>query len=133
MPALHPTLPIRTTSANGRKWCITRRCLMSLAPRFGWRPALRTRYQSQIFALAHALNDEGASGRVVEPHGQDFLVFGRIVPALDRLLVGEFEDDDAFRLRSAFDQFGRAAPWHVPAAILRRVSVPLAISAARTG
>jgi hypothetical protein len=39
-----------------------------------------------------------------------YLVFGRIVPALDRLFVGEFEDGDPFRLRSAFDQFGRAAP-----------------------
>jgi hypothetical protein len=74
--------------------------------------------KGQIFALAHALDDEGASGRVVEPHGQDFLVSRRIVPALDRLLVGEFEDDDPFRLRSAFDQFGRAAPCQEAAAIL---------------
>jgi hypothetical protein len=72
----------------------------------------------QIFALAHALDDEGAAGRIVEPHGQDFLVFGRIVPALHRRSVGEFEDDDPFRLRSAFDQCGRAAAGQEAAAIL---------------
>jgi hypothetical protein len=69
--------------------------------------------------LVYALDDEGASGRVVEAHAQDFLVFRRIVPALHRRNVGEFEDDDAFGLRSAFDQFGRAAPCQVAAAILR--------------
>jgi hypothetical protein len=50
--------------------------------------------------------------------GKDFLVFRRIVPARDRRLVGEFEDDDPFRLRSAFYQFGRAAPCQEAAAIL---------------
>src|SRR5438105_10927974 len=40
---------------------ITRRCLMSRAPRFGWRLALRTGYQSQSFALAHTLDDEKAA------------------------------------------------------------------------
>ena len=82
--------------------------------------ALRTGYKApSLQRLAYALDDEGAAGRVVEPHGQDFLVFRRIVPALDRRGVGEFEDDDAFRLRSALDQFGRAAPGQVAAAILR--------------
>jgi hypothetical protein len=60
--------------------------------------------------LAYALDDEGASGRVVDPARQDLLVFGQTVPAFDRLFVGEFEDDDPFRLRFAFDQIGRAAP-----------------------
>jgi hypothetical protein len=68
--------------------------------------------------LAHALNDEGASGRVVEPAWQDLLVFRRVVPALERSFVGEFQDDDAFGLRLAFDQFGRAGPRQETAAIL---------------
>jgi hypothetical protein len=70
-------------------------------------------------ALTRAFHNEGAAGGVVEPHGEDFLVFGRIVPALYRRRVGEFEDDDPFRLRSAFDQFGRAAPCQIASAILR--------------
>ena len=49
--------------------------------------------------------------RVVEPARQDFLVFGRVVPALDRRFVGEVEDNNPFRLRSAFDQLGRAGMW----------------------
>ena len=60
--------------------------------------------------LADALDDEGACGRVVEPGGEDFLVFGGIVPPLDRSFVGEFKDDDAFGLRPALDQFGGSGP-----------------------
>jgi hypothetical protein len=74
---------------------------MSRVPRFGWRLVLRAGYHRSDFRLAHALDDEGAARQVVEPHGQDILVFRRIVPALNRRLVGEFEDDDAFGLRSA--------------------------------
>jgi hypothetical protein len=78
--------------------------------RSGLRQFLKTGRHVKLSPLAHALDDERAAGRVVESHGQDFLVFRRIVPALDRRDIGEFEDDDAFGLRSAFDQFGRAAP-----------------------
>src|SRR5215469_4767752 len=70
------------------------------------------------FFLTHALDDEGACGRVVEPGGQDFLVFGGMVPALERSSVGEFQDNDAFGLRPALDQFGRAGQNEVAAAIL---------------
>jgi hypothetical protein len=69
--------------------------------------------------LAHALDDEGAAGRIVEAHRQYLLVLRRIVPALHRCGVGEFEDDHPFRLRSALDQFGSAAAGPVAAAILR--------------
>src|SRR5689334_17712170 len=66
----------------------------------------RTGAPSLMAWLACALDDEGAGGRVIETAGQDFLVFGGIVPAPERRLVGEFDDDDAFGLRPAFDQFG---------------------------
>ena len=39
------------------------------------------------YYLAYALDDEGAAGRVVEPGRRDFLVFGRVVPALERRFV----------------------------------------------
>ena len=60
----------------------------------------------QCDRLACAFDDEGAAGRVVEPARQDFLVFRRVVPALHRGPVGDFEGDNPFQLRSAFDQFG---------------------------
>jgi hypothetical protein len=53
--------------------------------------------------LAHAFDDDGAAGRVVEPAWQDLLVFGRVVPALERRRVGEFEHDDPCRLRPALE------------------------------
>jgi hypothetical protein len=83
-------------------------------------PSRSGRHLSRIrrARLAYALDDECASGRVVEPHGQDFLIFWRIVPALDRRGVREFKDDNAFGLRSAFDQFSRAAPAEEAAALL---------------
>src|SRR5271166_4526491 len=46
---------------------------------------------------------DGAAGRGGEPDRQYFPVFWRIVPAFHRRRVGKFEDDDPFRLRSAFD------------------------------
>jgi hypothetical protein len=42
-----------------------------------------------------------------------------MVPALDFGGVGEFEDDDPFRLRSAFEQLGGSTPGQVAAAVLR--------------
>ena len=68
--------------------------------------------------VSYALDDKGARGRIIEAARQDFLVFGGIVPALERSRVGEFQDDDAFGLRPAFDQFGRAGPRQETAAIL---------------
>ena len=68
--------------------------------------------------LADALDNEGACGRVVEPAGQDLLVFRRIVPALERRRVAEFQDGDALRLGPALDQFGGAGPYEEAAAIL---------------
>src|SRR5262249_22132185 len=76
----------------------------------GWPIPLRS--------LPHALDDEGACGRVVEPARQDLLVFGRIVPALECGTVGEFQDNDAFGLWPAFDKFGGAGPGEEAAAIL---------------
>src|SRR6266478_125742 len=76
------------------------------------------RDKSDVSKLAHAFDDEGTAGRVGEPGRQYFLVFRRIVPALHRRDVGEFEDDHPFRLRSAFGQFGSTAPGQVAAAIL---------------
>ena len=73
----------------------------------------------RVSPLADALNNKGAARRVVDPAGQDFLVFGGIVPALERRFVREFEDDDAFGLGSAFDQFGCAGAGQEAAAILR--------------
>jgi hypothetical protein len=78
----------------------------------------RRRWQALDFILAYALNDDGASGRVVEPAGEDFLIFRRVVPALARRCVGEFEDDDAFGLRSALDQFGCTGAGQEATAIL---------------
>src|SRR5438046_937449 len=71
-----------------------------------------------VAGLAYALDDKGPAGRVVEPAGQDFLVFRGIVPAPERRFVGEFDENDAFGLRSALDQFGGAAPCQEAAAIL---------------
>src|SRR5260370_9681477 len=68
--------------------------------------------------LAHAFDDEGTAGRIGEPDRQYFLVFRRMVPALHRRGVGEFENDDSLRLQSALDQFGGAASRQVAAAIL---------------
>src|SRR5712691_3532625 len=71
------------------------------------------------FALG-AFDDEGAAGAVGEAARQDLLELGRVVPALHRGSVGEFEDDDGFRLRAALDQLGGAAPGQEAAAILRQ-------------
>src|SRR5262249_12702260 len=60
-------------------------------------------------SLTCALDGKGAGSRIVEPARQDFLVFRRIVPALEPRGVGEFDDDNTFRLRPTFDQFGLAA------------------------
>jgi hypothetical protein len=73
----------------------------------------------RCYRLAYAFDNEGAAGRVVEPARQYFLIFGRIVPALHRRRVREFEDDDPFGRRSAFDEFGGAAAGQEAAAILR--------------
>ena len=54
--------------------------------------------------------------------GKIFLVLGRVVPALDRCPVGEFENHDAFRFRTAFEQVGRATTRQEPSAILRQGS-----------
>ena len=93
----------------------------------GVAPVVKTRFDGyrayRVSLLAYALDDEGATGRVGEPHRQDFLVFRRIVPALHRFRVGEFEDDDPFRVRSAFDQFSGATAGQEAAAILRKRGV----------
>src|SRR6516162_6446095 len=89
----------------------------SRLPRLGISGILRWSYL-QGYVLAHALDNEGTAGRIVEASGQDFLVFGGIVPALERRFVSEFKNDDAFGLRPAFDQFGGSCPRQEAAAIL---------------
>jgi hypothetical protein len=44
----------------------------------------------------HALNGEKPAGTIVEPEGQDFLVFRRIPPKVERGGIGKFHDDNGF-------------------------------------
>jgi len=63
------------------------------------KPSNVGRLRLSFVSPAHALDNKGSADRVVELAGEDFLVFEAIVPTLERRLVGEFQDDDAFRLR----------------------------------
>src|SRR5215472_8725275 len=63
-------------------WCL---CFLFMSTSPSYRDG--GQHYLPAYYLAYALDDEGAAGRVVEPGRQDFLVFGRVVPALERRFV----------------------------------------------